>query len=219
MQRIVREGAGEGRGKAKGLRLHDVERMAGYCDGLCSLYGVRDAALFCVMFDAALRVSEAHGLNVTDLRETDKGEGLNLIIRRSKTDQAGVGAVAYIGPNAAQRLKRWIQAAKITDGPLFRAIHNGKVSEKRFSTHGMAHTIKKRAKEVGIDGTVRSHSFRRGVAMEHSLAGEPIQEVAKVGRWKNPAMVVEYIKDQQAEQNAVARLHARGPDLRSVKIG
>ena len=84
LKRLGREAAVRGRGKAKGLRLADVETLCTHCERLLSLYGVQDAALFHVMFDGALRCSEAHGLNVEDVRGAERGEGLTIRIRRIK---------------------------------------------------------------------------------------------------------------------------------------
>ena len=220
LKRLGREAARRGRGKAKGLRLADVETLCKHCERLLSLYGIRDAALFHVMFDGALRCSEAHGLNVEDIRETDSGEGLNLVIRKSKTDQEGRGAIASIGPIAARRLQRWIERSGIDHGALFRGISNGRLTERRFSKAGIADTIKKRARECGITGAVRSHSFRRGLTMELSAAGEPAQEVARAGRWSSLNMVLEYTKEQSAEHSPVSRLYEkRSHRLRAVNSG
>ena len=220
LKRLGRETAGRGRGKAKGLRLADVETLCTHCEQLLSLYGVQDAALFHVMFDGALRCSEAHGLNVEDVRGAERGEGLNLVIRKSKTDQKGRGAIASIGPIAARRLQRWIEFSGIDHGALFRAISNGRLTERRFSKAGIADTIKKRARECGITGAVRSHSFRRGLTMELSAAGEPAQEGARAGRWSSLDMVLEYTKEQAAEHSPVSRLYEqRSHRLRAVKTG
>ena len=218
LKRLGREAAGRGRGKAKGLRLADVETLCAHCERLPSLYGVRDSALFHTMFDGALRCSEAHGLNVEDVRETEQGDGLTVRIQRSKTDQEGRGAVASIGPIADRRLRRWIELSGIDHGALFRSICNGKVTERRFSKAGIADTIKKRARECGITGAVRSHSFRRGLTMELSAAGEPAQEVARAGRWSSLDMVLEYTKEQAAEHSPVSRLYEkRSHHLRAIK--
>ena len=220
LKRLARETAGRGRGKAKGLRLADVETLYTHCERLLSLYGVRDAALFHVMFDGALRCSEAHGLDVSDLRQAERGDGFNVQIRRSKTDQAGKGAVAKIGAIAARRLWRWIELSGIDNGLLFRSIANGRATERRFSKAGIADTIKKRARKCGITGAVRSHSFRRRLTMELSAAGEPAQEFARAGRWSSLNMVLEYTKDQAAEHSPVSRLYEkRSRRLRAVKTG
>ena len=224
LRRIVRDAAGRGRGKAKGLRRDEVERMASYCEGLYSLQGLRDAALFSVMFDGLLRVSEAHGLNVEDLRETDSGEGLNVVIKRSKVDQEAKGAVVYIGPAAANRVWTWIERAGIESGSLFPAFHNQRIdidkttgTPRRLGCNGLAAAVKKAAKACGIQGPVRSHSFRRGMAMELTANGASLQEVADAGRWTTLEMVLEYTKGQRAEQGAVAKLYAQRPTLRAVK--
>ena len=158
LKRLGHETAGRGREKAKGLSLADVETLCTHCERLLSLYGVRDVALFHTMFDGALRCSEAHGLNVEDVRETEQDGGLTVRIQRSKTDQEGRGSVASIGPIAARRLRRWIELSGIDHGELFRSICNGKVTQRRFSKSGIADTIKKPAWECGITGAVRSHN-------------------------------------------------------------
>src|SRR4051794_30092999 len=54
-----------------------------------SLLGVRDRALILLGYAGAMRRSELVGLDVTDLAIAD--EGLVVVIRKSKTDQMGVG--------------------------------------------------------------------------------------------------------------------------------
>ena len=42
--------------------------------------------------------------------------------RRSKTDQEGQGAYAWLSPDIMRRLAAWREASGILDGPLFRRI-------------------------------------------------------------------------------------------------
>ena len=70
------------------------------------LVGLRDAALIGVMSDAALRVSEASAINVADLARREDGSA-TLLIRRSKTDQDGHGAVLYLGESTMDRIDAW----------------------------------------------------------------------------------------------------------------
>jgi hypothetical protein len=53
---------------------------------------------------------------VEDLQPGDDG-GATVAIRRSKTDQLGEGATAYLGPEAYDALRAWLDAAGITSGP------------------------------------------------------------------------------------------------------
>src|SRR5207248_19441 len=81
--------------------------------------GTRDAALLLVGFAGALRRSELVALDVADLEE--RHEGLVITLRRSKTDQEGVGRPVGIpyGSNPAtcpvRNLRAWLDLAGITD--------------------------------------------------------------------------------------------------------
>jgi hypothetical protein len=77
--------------------------------------------------------SELVVLQVEDLTETS--EGYRVLIRRSKTNQEGQGKVIAI-PRGFLRLKpveavqRWLAAAEISSGPLFRCIDaQGRVTD------------------------------------------------------------------------------------------
>jgi integrase len=67
---------------------HDlIARMIATCPG--TVIGLRDRALLAFGFTGAFRRSELVALAVEDLYEV--GDGLRVLIRRSKTDQAGEG--------------------------------------------------------------------------------------------------------------------------------
>ena len=97
-----------------------VAALAG--NGGHAVKGLRDAAIVAVMSDAMLRVSELCGLDVADL---EAEAPLTLTIRRSKTDQTGQGAVLPLRKATVRRMRRWLDAAAITDGPLFRGVRRG----------------------------------------------------------------------------------------------
>jgi hypothetical protein len=73
-------------------------------------------------FAGALRRSELVALNVDDIEET--AEGMLVTLRRSKTDQEGIGRKVAIPrgevacPVAA--LKSWLETAGITEAAVFR---------------------------------------------------------------------------------------------------
>ena len=106
--------------------------------------GLLDRALLLLQFSAALRVSELVDLNVNDVAR--HSEGIVLTIKRSKTDQDGVGlerAVPHgkrLRPVAA--LDAWLSAARITEGPLFRTVRAGKVSKAGISLRTVSRMIK-----------------------------------------------------------------------------
>ena len=87
-----------------------------------TLEGARDAALLSVAYDTGLRAAELVALQVKDLLPAiDPDAGL-VAIRRSKGDQDGEGATAYLSPRSMRALAVWRAAASIEAGPLFRRV-------------------------------------------------------------------------------------------------
>ena len=118
LKRIGRDGRDRGRGQVAGIGWSAAEAAASIAsNGGDSLAGLRDAALLRVMSDGLLRISEASALQVADVEAT--ADGGTVTIRASKTDQQGDGA-----PTVAA-VRRYLEAAGITDGPLFRRIRKG----------------------------------------------------------------------------------------------
>ena len=95
-----------------------------------------DRALLLIGFAGAFRRSEFVALDLEDIQEGP--EGLRVTIRRGKTDQEGMGVTIAIVRGAlacpAAALRAWLDAARITTGPLFRPISKGqRVRRARLS--------------------------------------------------------------------------------------
>jgi site-specific recombinase XerD len=132
------------------------------------LRGLRDRALLLLGFAGALRRSELVALDVADLEET--AEGLLVRIRRSKTDQEGVGDFVSILHGSRLRpvaaVKAWLESAGITEGPIFRSIKKGgSVTLERLSDHSVAQIVKNRAEAAGL----MRLSFRATACVQASL--------------------------------------------------
>jgi integrase len=88
-----------------------------------SLQGIRDRALLLVGFAGGLRRSELAGLTLENL--ASENDGLVILLSRSKTDQEGKGrkvALPYGSSSETcpvRACRNWIDAAGISDGPLF----------------------------------------------------------------------------------------------------
>ena len=98
----------------------------------------RDRALIAFGMALAARRSELVALDVADLAWEE--QGLRVTIRRSKTDQEGDGAVVAMPEGRrltpSPHLRAWLDAAKITEGPLFRPLwKGGRVRAARLSGH------------------------------------------------------------------------------------
>ncbi|QPT10858.1 tyrosine-type recombinase/integrase [Sphingomonas paucimobilis] len=86
------------------------------------LPGLRDRALLSVAYDTGLRASELVAIEVEHILEALDPEARLLAIPRSKSDQEGEGATAFLGPRSVRAITAWTEEAGIRHGPLFRRV-------------------------------------------------------------------------------------------------
>ncbi|MBX9581124.1 MAG: tyrosine-type recombinase/integrase [Gemmataceae bacterium] len=142
-----------------------------------SLLGVRDRALLLLGFAGAMRRSELVGLDVTDLAVSD--EGLVLLIRRSKTDQIGLGRKVGIPRGArpetcpVRAVQAWLELSGIDDGPLFRSVNkHGQLRETRLSDRAVAEVVKRSLLAAGRTARrYAGHSLRAGLITQAAYGG------------------------------------------------
>lgn len=122
------------------------------------LIGIRDRALVLLGFAGAFRRSELVALDVEDC--SFGKDGLTVVLRRSKTDQDGVGRKVGIPYRAnpetcpVRAAQEWIEQAALSSGGLFRAINrHGQVQAGRLTGIDVARVVKKLAQRAGLDPT------------------------------------------------------------------
>ena len=94
-------------------------------------------------------------LDVADLEETE--DGFKIIIRRSKTDQEGHGETIAIARGVTtcpvKAVKAWLQAAGISEGPLFRPVaKGGRLIAQRLEAEAVCDIVQAYAKRLGLKG-------------------------------------------------------------------
>jgi integrase len=136
--------------------------------------GVRNRAMLLIGYGAALRRSELVALTVADVVRVP-GRGIEVAVRRSKTDPHGRGeAVAIWAADAPElcalrALDAWIaaRAARFPDDPLFCGVlKNGRVTGKALSDKAVERLMKDSAARAGLPEPERfsGHSLRAGLA-------------------------------------------------------
>jgi integrase len=168
-----------------------------------NLLGARDRALLLLGFAGAFRRSELSALEVEDLRFGD--DGLQVLLRRSKTDQEGRGETKGIpfGSHAAtcpvRALKAWLEAAKLEHGPLFREVtRHGRVATSPLTGRSIARVIKRCAAVAGLDARDFSgHSLRAGLATAAAKAGKSTHAIMRQTGHKSADMLSRYIREAQ----------------------
>jgi len=165
------------------------------------LRGLRDRAIFLIGYAGALRRSELAALTVDDV-VFERGRGVAIYLRRSKTDQEAAGDVVPIAVGSDPEtcpmvaLQRWLAAAAITSGPIFRRIRrNGLIGQSALSGHAIATIVSERAAAGGLDGNYAGHSLRSGFATTAARAGSSERAIMRHGRWKTVASARRYIRD------------------------
>jgi len=166
------------------------------------LKGLRDRAMG---FAGAFRRSELVGLDVTDL-EFCAG-GLRVSIRKSKTDQEGLGARIAVAPDSTacpvDAVRAWIRAAGISAGPLFRPVtRTGKISSRRLSARAVAEFVKAYARRAGLKAANFSgHSLRSGFLTSAAARGASVFKMMDVSRHKSVDTLRGYVRDAEMFQN------------------
>ena len=156
--------------------------------------GNLDMALVSLMRDAMLRVSEAADLTWRDIVTEEDGTG-RLLIRRSKTDSEGEGAVAFLSARTMEALGL-IRGETGDTGSVF-----------GLRPNQMSRRIKQAARTAGLGEGFSGHSPRVGMARDLARAGIELPSLMNAGRWRTPSMPAHYTRNESAGRGAVARYH------------
>lgn len=181
-----------------------------------ALAGAHDRALIVLGFALMARRSELSALNWRDVTETD--QGIEVLIRFSKTDQEAIGEVipVHYGSNAetcpVRLLRAWRERLAEhrpveDDAPLWWPIDQ---KDRLAGSPGYSGRSRGRLlpKAIGIilrDAAVRAdvdpsglsgHSLRAGGASEAYKAGNDLVNISRRGRWKDGSPVLlRYIRE------------------------
>lgn len=193
-----------------------------------SIRDQRDRAIVWMAFDTLMRSSELASLRLEDLRKAPGG-AMIATIRHSKSDQYGEGQKRYVSPYTVERLNKWLKAAKIKKGYVFRGLKTypaggrGKQNTKRgvaisdsASRQVIYRAIKSCAARLHGAGLAQfdlsaysAHSTRVGAAQEMLAAGLGMLAVQQSGGWKTDAMPAQYAEELNALEGGSAQLAAK----------
>ncbi len=156
--------------------------------------GSVDVALISLMRDAMLRVSEAAALTWADIAAEPDGTG-RLLIRRSKTDPEGAGAIAFLAAPTMALLD------------VIRAGATGRARVFGLHRNQMTKRIKQAAHAAGLGELFSGHSPKVGMARDLARAGIELPRLMTAGRWRSPDMPALYIRNETAGSGAVAQFY------------
>lgn len=125
------------------------------------------------------------------------------MIRKSKTDQDGEGAIIAISRGSfacpINALRGWIEAGGMADGAIFRPISKtGRVSDRRLSDRAVANIVKAHAKRAGLNAAEYSgHSLRSGFLTSAARRGASLFKMIDVSRHKSVEALRGYVRDAE----------------------
>jgi site-specific recombinase XerD len=189
-----------------------VEALRGIveaCDP-STLAGARDRALIVAGFALMVRRSELVALNTHgDLRDTS--DGVEVLIRWSKTDQEAIGELVALHYGShpdtcpVRLLRTWrerLAEARPGEGPLWAPIdqkdrpagapgYSGRASSGRLTGKAVGLILREAARRAGVGtAALSAHSLRVGGATEAYRAGNDLLSISRRGRWKDGSPVL-----------------------------
>ena len=158
--------------------------------------GLMDIALCCTLFDSMMRINEALDLCRSDIQYNPDGRSGTAVIRSSKTDQEGRGAVQWLSADTMAALEAIRPPDAQPEDKIFRM--SDVTAERRIGNAGFA---------AGLKIKLTGHSGRVGMTQELVKAGVHMAAIQKAGRWSSDQMVVLYSRNIAAAEGGVAQYY------------
>ena len=150
---------------------------------------------------------------VCDLTFSDSGLVINVPRSKADQEQAGDKVAIPFGEHEEtcpiKALRRWLAAAKVTQGTAFRAVdRHGHVAKTGLHRDSIAEILKTAATRAGINATnIAGHSVRAGMATQAALNGSSERAIAKTTRHRSRRVLRRYIRPGELfRENASASL-------------
>ena len=198
---------GERPTKKTAITKPELEVMLATCGN--SLEGLRDRALLYFAFaSGGRRRSEVAAADLLDLQSQEDG-GYIYRLEHSKTQQSGVTSGSHpdkpVLGVAAEALRAWLAAAKLTEGAVFRRVWKTRVGPP-LSPAAVGAIVQRRAALAGLKGDFGGHSLRSGFVTEGGRQGIALPALMAMTEHRSVASVVGYFQAGNASDNPAAHL-------------
>ena len=183
--------------QAAGINQNLLNKMLEVTDK--SLKGLRDRALLMTSYDTMCRRSEVVSLCLEDAIIDRENKTFKIKLRKSKTDQYGMGRWLYLSEATQQAILNWINSSNISNGMLFRGITRGNNITRKLSSAQINRIYKQIVSKTNIDkATLRNisgHSMRIGAAQDLLISGASLPMIMQRGRWSKADTVMRYVEN------------------------
>ena len=183
--------------QASGINAELLRKMLATTNN--SLWGLRDKALLLTAYDSMCRRSELVSLRIDDAIIDTVNKTFKIKLRRSKTDQDGIGRWLHLSDMTQQALLAWIHTSNVGAGKLFRGIKRGQIISDDLSSAQVNRIYKLIAARSCVDGSlikhISGHSMRVGAAQDLLVSGASLPMIMQRGRWSKADTVMRYIEN------------------------
>jgi integrase len=173
--------------------------------------GLRDRAVLAFGFaSGGRRRSEIAGLwrGDVDLEEFDATGRIWIRLQGTKTTAPERTPRLILKGRAARAVVAWIDAGRITEGPLFRPVgRSGAVLARGLSPAGVGQIVKRCLVAAGLGADFASaHGLRSGFLTQAALDGVPIQAAMRLSLHRSAAQAQRYYADVEIALNPATEL-------------
>lgn len=139
--------------------------------------GVRDEALFALLYAGGLRRREVAALTLEDLGTDDDGERAIRLVGKGNKERWN-----WPGEGAWTAVDRWLAIRGDAAGPLFHPVHRGGAIRygRGISDQSIYNAVLKRVKEAGLTGATTPHDLRRTFVSELLDQGKDMKTVSSL---------------------------------------
>ncbi|WP_374788951.1 site-specific integrase [Brucella oryzae] len=191
-------------------------KLLATCSGE-DLTALRDRAILMVAFaSGGRRRSEVAGLRVEQLVKqapvTDENgsplPSLGIHLGRTKTSGADHDEIVYLTGRPVEALTRWLEAARIDKGSVFRKVDRwGNVSARALEPSAINQIVKQRAQMAGLNAKEFSaHGLRSGYLTEAANRGIPLPEAMEQSRHRSVQQASDYYNNAKRRSGRASRL-------------
>jgi site-specific recombinase XerD len=185
--------------RGRALAVGELRALFDACMGDAGSAGVRDAAVFALLYGAGLRRSEVVKLETTDYNPEDG----------SVTVRAGKGRKdrnAYLSVSCAQLIEAWLQARGDDPGPLVCPINKaGRLSIRAMTAQAVFNLVRKRCHQAGIP-VASPHDLRRTFVSDLLDSGADISVVQQLAGHSSISTTSRYDRRGEGAKRTAAGL-------------
>lgn len=193
-----------------------LTKLLATCSGE-NLSDIRDRAVLMVAFaSGGRRRSEIAGLRTEQLikqapvidEDGSPLPSLAIHLGRTKTSDIDQDEVVYLTGRPVEALTRWLKAARIDKGSVFRKVDRwGNVSARALEPSAINRIVKQRAQMAGLDASEFSaHGLRSGYLTEAANRGISLPEAMEQSRHRSVQQASDYYNNAKRRSGRASRL-------------